>query len=323
MNCFRRLYNITLNILDLFIKIDKSYPIGFSFRSKKNQEVITMGQKAKIIAFQGQSGSYHEQACLNVYPDAQTMPCETFVETFDALKNGDANLAIIAVDNTLAGRVADVHRLLPNSGLHIIGETFLPIHHALLAIKGTTKDQLTDVHSHIHALPQCAKIIKELGLKQHVRADTAGAARDVAAMNDPSQAAIASELAAEIYDLDIIQHNIQDEDHNTTRFLILSKDGHVAEFEKGVEYITSFIFEVRNIPASLYKALGGFATNNVNMIKLESYVGEKFQTAQFYADVIGHPEDRPLQLAMEELGFFTKNVTLLGTYEANAYRKEK
>ena len=189
-------------------------------------------------------------------------------------------------------------------------------------MKGATIAGLTDAHSHIHALPQCQKIIKELGLKQHVRADTAGAARDVAAMNDPTQCAIASTLAAQIYDLEILKENIQDEDHNTTRFLILSREGHVAEFDKTKEYITSFVFEVRNIPAALYKAMGGFATNNVNMLKLESYIGEKFKTARFYADVIGHPEDRPLQLAMEELGFFTNSVTLLGTYEAHSFRNK-
>lgn len=282
-----------------------------------------MQNTAKTIAFQGQAGAYHEMACLNLFPDAKTLPCETFLNTFAALENNQADLAIIAVDNTLAGRVADVHRLLPKSGLHIIGETFEPIHHALLGIKGAKKEALTDVHSHIHALPQCQKTIAELGLTQHVRADTAGAARDVAAMNDHTQAAIASTLAAKIYGLDVLQKNIEDEAHNTTRFLILSREGYIAELDKTKDYITSFIFEVRNIPAALYKALGGFATNNINMIKLESYVGEKFQTAQFYADVAGHPEDRPLQLAMEELGFFTKEVTILGTYEAHPFRQEK
>jgi len=279
--------------------------------------------KASIVAFQGQAGAYHEQACLKLYPNAQTLPCETFADVFKAMDNNEADLAIIAVDNTIAGRVADVHRLLPDSDLHIIAETFEPIRHALLGVKGAEINNLTDVHSHIHALPQCQKMIAELGLKQNVRADTAGAARDVAKMNDPTQAAIASSLAAEIYGLDILKEDIQDESHNTTRFLILSREAHVPEFDSSKEYITSFIFDVRNIPAALYKAMGGFATNNVNMIKLESYVGEKFKTARFYADVIGHPEDRPLQLAMEELGFFTNNVTLLGTYETHSFRHKK
>lgn len=274
----------------------------------------------QIIAFQGAEGAYSDLACRESFPNAQTLPCETFYKAFKAVESGKADMAMIPVDNSLAGRVADVHRLMPESDLHIIGETFIPIKHALLGINGATIEGLTDVHSHVHALPQCEKFITNNNLNQHVRADTASAAKFVETNKDNSQAAIGSTLAAEIYGLDILQENIQDADHNTTRFLILSREGHVAEFDKTKEYITSFIFEVRNIPAALYKGLGGFATNNVNMLKLESYVGEKFQTAQFYADVIGHPEDRPLQLAMEELGFFTKHVTLLGTYEAHPYR---
>jgi prephenate dehydratase len=281
------------------------------------------GTTAQTIAFQGAIGAYSDLACREVFPGAQTLPCENFYKAFLAVQNNQADLAMIPVDNTLAGRVADVHRLLPASGLHIIGETFQPIRHALLGIKGAKIGQLTDVHSHIHALPQCQKIINKLGLTQHVRADTAGAAKDIADMNDPSQAAISSTLAAEIYDLEILTENVQDESHNTTRFLILSQDGYVPEHDESKTYITSFIFEIRNIPAALYKAMGGFATNNVNMMKLESYIGEKFQTARFYADVVGHPEDRPLQLAMEELGFFTKEVTILGTYEAHDFRNEK
>jgi prephenate dehydratase len=273
------------------------------------------------IAFQGHHGAYHEQAALEIYPDATTLPCETFEETFAAAKNGTADIAIIAVDNTLAGRVADVHRLLPSSHLHIIGETFLPIHHALLGIKGAKIDALTDVYSHVHALPQCSKIIQQLGLKQHVHADTAGSAQDVLKMNDPTQAAIASTLAAEIYGLEILQEGIEDVSHNTTRFLFLSEEGYVPAHDASKNYITSFIFEVRNIPAALYKGLGGFATNNVNMVKLESYVNENFEAAQFYADVIGHPEERPLQLAMEELGFFAKDVQIFGTYEADKFRQ--
>lgn len=277
----------------------------------------------KTIAFQGQHGAYHEQAALEVFPDAKTVPCETFVDTFQSTQKGETNLSVIAVDNTLAGRVADVHRLLPQSGLHIIGETFLTIRHALLGLKGAKIENLTDVHSHIHALPQCEKIITELGLKQHVRADTAGAAADILKKDDPTQAAIASTLAAEIYGMDILKEDIQDENHNTTRFLFLSRDADIPPRDKNKIYITSFIFEVRNIPAALYKALGGFATNAVNMTKLESYVDENFQAAQFYADVIGHPEERAFQLAMEELGFFAKEVHLLGTYEAHSFRHKQ
>ncbi len=274
-----------------------------------------------VIAFQGYHGAYHEQAALKVYPEAVTLPCETFDETFAAAKNGQADIAIIAVDNTLAGRVADVHRLLPNSELHIIGETFEPIQHALLGLKGAKIEELTDIHSHIHALPQCQNLIQKMGLKQHVRADTAGAAKDIVKMDDPTQAAIASTLAAEIYGLEVLKEDIQDAEHNTTRFVFLSQEADVPQRDPQENYITSFIFEVRNIPAALYKALGGFATNGVNMVKLESYVNENFEAAQFYADVIGHPEDRPLQLAMEELGFFAKDVQIFGTYKAHSFRK--
>lgn len=274
----------------------------------------------KIIAFQGFLGAYSDLSCRKVFPEAQTLPCATFDKAFKAVQNGKADLAMIPVDNTLAGRVADVHRLMPQSNLHIIGEHFQPIQHALMGVKGATLEGIKVVHSHIHALPQCQKIIQELGLEQKVHADTAGAAEEIAMMNDPTQAAIASTLAADIYGLDILKEDVQDEDHNTTRFLILSRESIVPQFDPAKNYVTSFIFEVRNIPAALYKAMGGFATNGVNMQKLESYVDEKFQAAQFYADVIGHPEDRPLQLAMEELGFFAKDVVLLGTYEAHPFR---
>ncbi len=274
----------------------------------------------QTIAFQGRHGAYHEQAATRLYPEAKTIPCATFEKTFDIVQKGNADLAIIAVDNTLAGRVADVHRLLPTSDLHIIAETFEPIRHALLGTKGAKIEQLTDVHSHIHALPQCQKIIKELNLTSHIRADTAGAAEDIAQMNDPTQAAIASSLAAGIYDLEVLKENIQDADHNATRFLIFSREPHVPEYKDGTHYITSFMFEVRNIPAALYKSLGGFATNNINMLKLESYVDEKFLAARFYVDVVGHPEERAFQLAIEELGFFAKEVHLFGTYEAHSFR---
>lgn len=280
-----------------------------------------MAQNSKnTIAFQGFSGAYSDLSCRAVFPDAQTLPCETFDQAFRAVQSGDANMAMIPVDNTLAGRVADVHRLLPQSGLHIIGEHFQPIKHALMGIKGATLDGITTVHSHIHALPQCQKVIHDMGLTQKVHADTAGAAQEIAKMNDPTQVAIASSLAAEIYGLEILKDDVQDAEHNTTRFLILSKDAHIPAIDESKVYLTSFIFEVRNIPASLYKSLGGFATNGINMIKLESYIGENFSVAEFYADVVGHPEDRPLQLAMEELGFFTKNVEILGSYEAHSFR---
>lgn len=277
---------------------------------------------AKKIAFQGFAGAYSDLACRAVYPDMETLPCETFDKAFAAVQNGEAGLAMIPVDNTLAGRVADVHRLLPQSGLHIIGEHFQPIQHTLMGIKGAQKEELKTVHSHIHALPQCTKIIKDMNLKAQVHADTAGAAQKVATLNDKTQAAIASKLAAEIYGLDILLEDVQDADHNTTRFLILSPEAHVPEYDEKKAFVTSFVFEVRNIPASLFKSLSGFATNGVNMVKLESYVDERFQAAQFYADVMGHPEERSLQLAMEELGFFAKDVLLMGTYEAHSFRQK-
>lgn len=277
---------------------------------------------AKKISFQGFHGAYSDMSCRAVFPDYETVPCETFEDAFAAVKEGRADLAMIPVDNTLAGRVADVHHLLPRSGLSIIGENFLKVEHALLGIKGAKIDGLKHVHSHIHALPQCRKVIKELGLKPHVHADTAGAAREVAEKTDPAHAAIASTLSAKIYGLDILREDVQDADHNTTRFLILSREAEVPKFAEGHDYLTSFIFKVRNIPAALYKALGGFATNGVNMVKLESYVDPQFQAAQFYVDVVGHPESRPLQLAMEELGFFAREVNILGTYPAHPFRKK-
>ncbi len=274
----------------------------------------------KIIAFQGFSGAYSDMACRAVFPDAQTLPCETFDRAFDAVMRCKADYAMIPVDNTLAGRVADVHRLLPQSNLQIIGEYFLPIRHALMGVSGANINDIKVVHSHIHALPQCRNIIKSLNLNEKVHADTAGAAQEISKLNDLSQAAIASTLAAEIYDLEILKNDVQDAEHNTTRFLILSRESYVPEYNDQDIFITSFIFEVRNIPAALYKALGGFATNGVNMTKLESYVNENFEAAQFYADVIGHPENRALQLAMEELGFFAKEVYPLGTYKAHKFR---
>lgn len=275
---------------------------------------------SNVIAFQGFSGAYSDLACRNVYPNWDTLPCETFDDAFFAVRDGKATLAMIPVDNTLAGRVADVHHLMPESGLHIIGEHFQPIQHSLLAIKSASIEDLKYVHSHIHALPQCKKRIKELGLKPQVHADTAGAAQEIQKQKNPEHAAIASSLAAEIYDLNILESDIQDADHNTTRFLILSKDADALPKEDAKKYITSFIFNVRNIPAALYKALGGFATNNVNMVKLESYVDKNFQAAQFYVDIVGHTDDKSVTLALEELNFYAENVTMLGTYSAHDFR---
>ena len=272
------------------------------------------------ISFQGAHGAYSDIACREVFPGMETVPCHTFEDAFAACQGGATDLAMIPVDNTLAGRVADVHHLLPRSGLRVVGEHFLKIEHALLGVRGAHIKDLRHVHSHLHALPQCRNIIRELGLKPHVHADTAGAASEVAAKNDPQHAAIASTLAGEIYGLDILRADVQDADHNTTRFLILSREANTPVWDEKGNYITSIVFSVRNIPAALYKAMGGFATNGVNMVKIESYVNPEFQVAQFYLDVVGHAESRPLQLALEELSFFAREVVVLGTYPAHAFR---
>lgn len=248
------------------------------------------------------------------------MPCTSFDEAFAAVQNDNADLAMIPVDNTIAGRVADVHHLMPEGDLFIVGEHFQPIQHALLGVRGTKTEMLTHVHSHIHALPQCRKFIQAHKLQPHVHADTAGAAEEVAKRGDVAHGALASTLAAEIYGLDILEENVQDKKHNTTRFLILSPEPHIPPIDTP-NVITSLIFEVRNIPASLYKSLGGFATNGLSLAKLESYVDENFQAAQFYLDVEGHPESRPFNLALEELGFYAKDVKFLGAYPAHEFRK--
>lgn len=278
-------------------------------------------QNHKKISFQGAHGAYSDLACREVFPELETVPCNTFEEAFAAVQSGLTDLAMIPIDNTLAGRVADVHRLMPGSGLSIIGEHFLKIDHALLGVKGSTIDDLKHVHSHLHALPQCRKVIKELGLTPHVHADTAGAAGEIAEKNDKAHGAIASKLAAEIYGLDVLRADVQDADHNTTRFVIMSREPAKPAYNEAETYITSFLFEVRNIPAALYKALGGFATNGVNMVKLESYVNPQFEAAHFYVDVIGHQDSRGLQLALEELQFFAKELVILGTYKAHSFRK--
>lgn len=273
------------------------------------------------IAFQGFAGAYSDMACRAVYPDMETLPCESFEEAFIAVEEGRAALAMIPVDNTLAGRVADVHHLIPKGGLHIIGEHFQPIQHALLGVKGASIDTLSHVHSHIHAIPQCRKLIKKRGLAPRIHADTAGAAAEIARRGDKSHAAIASPLAAELYGLDILQEDIQDADHNTTRFLILSANEQIPAYNAGNPAITSMVFRVRNIPAALYKALGGFATNGLSIAKLESYVGEGFNIAQFFCDVESHRDDPAFRLALEELRFFAAEVRLLGTYPAHPFRR--
>lgn len=280
-----------------------------------------MSNTKKKVAFQGAPGAYSDMACRAVYPGMETLSCNSFEDAFTAVREERADLAMIPVDNTLAGRVADVHHLLPAGGLYIIGEHFQPIRHGLLGIRGGKPEDLKYVLSHIHAIPQCRNIIRKMGLIPQVRADTAGAARDVADKGDKAYGAIASALAAEIYGLDILIDDIQDADHNTTRFLILSRDHRIPPFSEKGGVLTSLVFRVRNIPAALYKALGGFATSGISMAKLESYVGEGFAVAQFYAEVEGHPDSPALQLALEELGFFADEIRLIGTYPAHPFRK--
>ena len=272
------------------------------------------------IAFQGEHGAYSDLACRGVRPEMTTLPCRTFEEAFNAVHEGKAALAMIPIENSLAGRVADIHRLLPESDLHIIGEHFQPVRHHLLTVKGAKLADLTHVHSHPHALNQCLDFIRENGLEPVVRMDTAGAAAEVSASGDKTQAVIASELAGEIHGLVSLASEIEDGEQNTTRFIIMSADAIVPHPKTG-PLITSFIFRVRNVPASLYKGLGGFATNGINITKLESYlVGTSFAAAQFYAEVEGHPEHHGLRLALEELNFFTREVRILGVFPAHQYR---
>ena len=274
----------------------------------------------KIISFQGERGANSEIACHEVFPDWQALPCATFEDAFGALADGTADLAMIPIDNSIAGRVADIHHLLPRSGFHIIGEHFLPIHFHLMALEGATIEGLKVVQSHVHALGQCRKLIRKLGLKAEVAADTAGSARQVAEIGDLTRAALAPRLAASVYGLNILAEDVQDEDHNTTRFVVLSREPKNAPADSG-PVMTSLVFRVRNVPAALYKAMGGFATNGVNMVKLESYmVGGQFSATEFYAEVEGHPDDKAVQLALEELAFFSKETRILGTYPAHPYR---
>lgn len=279
-----------------------------------------MNRHYTSIAFQGMLGAYSDLACRAAYPDLETLPCVSFEAAFRAVRDKQADLAMIPVDNTLAGRVADVHHLMPNGDLFIIGEHFQLIRHCLLGLPDAELTDLTDVHTHVHAIPQCQNFIREMKLNSHVCGDTAKGAADIKKWNDISQGAIASELAAELYGLKILKKDIQDADHNTTRFLVLSRDSYIPERQPGTRYLTSFVFDVKNIPAALYKALGGFATNNVQMVKLESYVDRHFNVAKFYADVEGHVDEGPLQLAFEELRFFAKRVVMLGTYQAHPFR---
>ncbi len=273
------------------------------------------------IAYQGEPGANSHLACMDACSDFEPLSCHTFEDAFAAVVSGNAELAMIPIDNTVAGRVADIHHLMQASDLFIVGEYFRRIRHHLMALPGTSPDDLQQVSSHVHALGQCRRVIAEMGLEPVPVADTAGAAAALARSGDRSTAVIATKEAADIYGLEVLRSDIEDEDHNTTRFILLSTtredpppgESHV---------ITSLLFTVRNVPAALFKAMGGFATNGVNMTKLESYVDGSFNVAEFYVDIEGRPSDRPVRLALEELGFFTKSLRVLGVYKSAPLRRE-
>lgn len=267
------------------------------------------------IAFQGELGAYSHMAARAKFPFMEVLPCKSFEDALAAVQNGTARLAMIPIENSTAGRVADIHILLPGSGLHIVGEHFEAIRHCLLATHDATEETLTRVTSHVQALGQCRHSLLDMGLSREAFTDTAGSAKHVAALGDNTIAGIASELAAEVYDLKIIRKDLQDEGDNTTRFVVLSREPNEPEKLRG-ELMTSFTFEVKNVPAALYKALGGFATNMVNMTKLESYYeSDSFTATEFYADIVGHEGMENVKRAMEELDFHTKRINVLGTYE--------
>ena len=272
--------------------------------------------KTNRISFQGEPGANSDTACRNMFPAMEPLPCPTFEDAFNALETGKADLAMIPIENTLAGRVADIHHLLPVAKLQIIGEYFLPIHFQLMVVKGAALTDIKSVHSHVHALGQCRKIIRKHRWKAVVEGDTAGAARVVSEAGNKSMAALAPRLASDLYGLDIIAENVEDSENNITRFVVLSKEKRWATRTKPDDVImTTFVFKVRNVPAALYKAMGGFATNGVNMTKLESYqLGGEFTATQFFADIEGHPEDKNVALALEELAFFSTEVRILGVY---------
>lgn len=291
----------------------------------------TAGRKAKAasntialntIAFQGEPGANSDMACRAAFPYMTTLPCPTFETAMAAVQSGKAGLAMIPVENSIAGRVADLHSLLPHTRLKIVAEHFQRVEHCLVALPGATLKTIKTVKSHVQALAQCRNFLKRHRFQPLVHADTAGAAREIAEIGDRSVAAIASSLAARIYELKVLARNIEDADHNTTRMLVFSRDEAPVDW-RTVQCMTAFLFRVKSRPAALYKALGGFATNGINIVKLESYLsGAHFEQAQFYAEVEGHPEQRSLQLALEELAFFSEEFKPLGTFPAHPFRRK-
>ncbi|TIR36257.1 MAG: prephenate dehydratase [Mesorhizobium sp.] len=282
-----------------------------------------MPEKTNRIAFQGEPGANSDTACRNMFPDMEPLPCPTFEDAFNAVETGKADLAMIPIENTIAGRVADIHHLLPESKLHIVGEYFLPIHFQLMVLPGVRRDEIRTVHSHIHALGQCRTYIRKNGWKPVVAGDTAGAAKLIAELKDRTMAALAPALAATLYGLDIIEENVEDTDSNVTRFVVLTRNRQWAQRPSAeARMMTTFIFRVRNVPAALYKAMGGFATNGINMTKLESYQLGAFTATLFYADIEGHPDDPLVKLALDELAFFSREMRILGVYPASQSREQ-
>lgn len=279
------------------------------------------------IAFQGEPGAYSHQACRQARPDLEALPCATFEDTVEACRSGAADLAMLPVENSTYGRVADIHHLLPESGLHIIAETFVRVHISLLGVPGARLEDVTEAMSHTVLLGQCRGFLKRHGIRSITGADTAGSAMQVAQAGQPQRAALASPLAGEIYGLDRLADEIEDRQNNTTRFLIMAREADMTRRPNSAgcpDMLTSFVFRVRNIPAALYKAMGGFATNGVNMTKLESYmVDGVFTATQFYADIEGHPDDPAVARALEELRYFTSTLTILGVYPADPLRAEQ
>lgn len=281
-----------------------------------------MSDSSNIIAFQGVPGAYSHMACQAVKPEMKVLACASFEDMILAVQEGRAALAMVPVENSIAGRVADIHHLLPDSGLFINGEHFQRVNHHLLAPAGATLDSLVEVHSHAQGLAQCRERLRSLGLTPVMHPDTAGAAKDIAARGDRTVGAIASELAGRIYGLDVLLASAEDAEHNTTRFLVMSRTD-VTPPLNGERMMTTMVFKLRSVPAALYKALGGFATNGVNLTKLESYLRPgSAEHAQFYVDVEGHIDAPDMRLAMEELRFYCQDgeVTILGTYPASPVR---
>jgi len=305
------------NLLLTFVTLRLS--LRFILRFNKQQ--MTQKNALPIIAYQGHQGAYSHLSCQRVFPDFEAHACMTFSAAMAMVERGEANIAMIPVENSTAGRVEEIYRQLPHTSLYVIGEHYEPVNHCLVGLTNSSIGQIKTVGSHPQALAQCDTHLTSLKILQIATLDTAGAALEVSQKGDPSHGAIASSLAASLYGLEILQEHFQDVQGNTTRFLILSREHKIPTQITGKKYITSFLFTVRNIPSALYKAMGGFATNNVNLIKLESYTPDgRMVATQFHIDAEAHPNDANMMLAMDELAYFAKDIRMLGTYAASDYR---